>query len=125
MFTSQIALSKNGYSEDWKLKTPSDSGGNKDEDFPSSLDAKSTPWRAIAEKFLIKRRTVGERTSDICVEKSTSVVYDGNKVYTVVECKTHSMLCTGPRFMRNKCGPVYTYITGLQKSVITDCECRA
>ncbi|KAL9955368.1 hypothetical protein ACROYT_G036678 [Oculina patagonica] len=126
-----IALSKNGYSEDCKLKTLPDLGKDKSEDFPSTLVEKFTPWQIIAEKYLTKRRTGEERISHVtrsrnpCVKELTSVVYNGNAIYWKAVCRTHSMMCTGPRFMRNKCGPVYKYITALGISVISDCECKA
>ena len=108
----------------------SDPGENSNEDSPSSLDVQFAPWLTVAGKFLTNRGTLGERTihavtrsRNPCVKKKSKVVYNGNRVFTEVECKTHSMMCT--RNWRHKCVPVYSYIPALRESVKTDCECKA
>jgi len=107
---------------------------NADEDFPGSLDVKPAPLRVIAEAFLTKRRRVGERMSYVvrslhpCEKEAQYVAYQANnvnKVYRKAVCNSYSKLCSGPRHLGSECKPVYKYITDLNKSVLSACECKA
>ena len=107
----------------------SDPGENSHEDSPSSLDVQSAPWLTVAGKFLTKRGMLGERTNHVvtrslnpCIKRK-AVVYNGVSVYKEVECKTHSMTCTGPA--GSECVPAYSFIPTLGKRVATDCGCKA
>ena len=58
-----------------------------------------------------------------CVRSITKWVVGGT-VYTEYECKTHSMTsCSSAPPVYNRCQPVKTYVAGIERIVVTDCEC--
>lgn len=109
VFNSQIVLTKNGYSADPTSKTLSDPGENADED-AATLQAS---WYDMI------------RSRHHCVEGLQALTSRDGTLYMQYKCKTHSTLCSGPRYLNQECASEYEYIPALKKAVVSGCRCKA